>query len=244
MHAADDPDATWMEPLGLLGGHNRRNALIARRCLQALGIAAASSDAALRAAARGFRHLDHRLQVTGEVAGVTFVDDSLSTNVLPTLAALDAFPGRRVALIAGGHDRGIDYAPLAAGLLGRAAPTLVLTLPDSGPRIRAEIESARRASGVVRRRPVAPEAARGPGSPAAASAPAPGHPAVSPGLAGVADCPDLAAAVTRAFGWARPDGVVLLSPAAPSFGQFRDYRERGEAFIRAMQGCRAASSAT
>ena len=147
VHAADDPDATWMEPLGLLGGHNRRNALIARRCLQALGIAAASSDAALRAAACGFRHLDHRLQVTGEVAGVTFVDDSLSTNVLPTLAALDAFPGRRVALIAGGHDRGIDYAPLAAGLLGRTAPTLVLTLPDSGPRIRAEIESAVRAAG-------------------------------------------------------------------------------------------------
>jgi UDP-N-acetylmuramoyl-L-alanine---L-glutamate ligase len=243
VHAADDPDATWMEPLGLLGGHNRRNALIARRCLQALGIAAASSAAALRAAAGGFRHLDHRLQVTGEVAGVTFVDDSLSTNVLPTLAALDAFPGRRVALIAGGHDRGIDYAPLAAGLLGRADPTLVLTLPDSGPRIRAEIESARRASGGPGACG-APEAARGPGSPPAASAPAPGRPAVSPGLAGVADCADLAAAVARAFGWARPDGVVLLSPAAPSFGQFRDYRERGEAFIRAMQGCQAASSAT
>ena len=80
----------------------------------------------------------------GEVAGVTFVDDSLSTNVLPTLAALDAFPGRRVALIAGGHDRGIDYAPLAAGLRERAAPTLVLTLPDSGPRIRAEIVDASR----------------------------------------------------------------------------------------------------
>ena len=123
----------------------------------------------------------------------------------------------------------------------------MLTVPDNGPRIRAEIESARRASACpasgVSGAPGAPEAARGPGSPAAASAPAPGHPAVSPGLAGVADCPDLAAAVARAFGWARPDGVVLLSPAAPSFGQFRDYRERGEAFIRAMQGCRAASSA-
>ena len=138
VHAADDPDASWMEPLGLLGGHNRRNALIARRCLHALGVAGASDEGALRAAAGGFRHLDHRLQVVGDVAGVTFVDDSLSTNVLPTLAALDAFPGRRVALIAGGHDRGIDYAPLAAGLRDRAAPTLVLTLPDSGARIHAE----------------------------------------------------------------------------------------------------------
>ena len=53
--------------------------------------------------------------------------------MLPTLAALDAFPGRRVALIVGGQDRSIDYAPLAAGVRGRTAPTLVLTLPDSGP---------------------------------------------------------------------------------------------------------------
>jgi UDP-N-acetylmuramoylalanine-D-glutamate ligase len=35
--------------------------------------------------------------------------------------------------------------------------------------------------------------------------------------------------------------VVLLSPAAPSFGQFRDFSERGEAFTRAMQACAAAT---
>ena len=49
------------------------------------------------------------------------------------------------------------------------------------------------------------------------------------------DCPDLAVAVAAGFRWARPDGVVLLSPAAPSFGQFRDYRDRGEAFARAVR---------
>ena len=79
----------------------------------------AADEDALRSAAAGFTPLASRLQVIGTVGGVTFVDDSLSTNVLPTLAAVDAFPGRRVALIAGGHDRGIDYAPLAAGLHGR-----------------------------------------------------------------------------------------------------------------------------
>ena len=85
--------------------------------------------------------LPSRLTPVGTVGGVTFVDDSLSTNVLPTLAALDAFPGRRIALIVGGQDRGIDYAPLAAGVLARPAPTYVLTLPDSGPRIRAQIDA-------------------------------------------------------------------------------------------------------
>jgi UDP-N-acetylmuramoylalanine--D-glutamate ligase len=212
----DDPDADWMEPLGLPGRHNRRNALIARRCLIALGLtelsqpdagagarAAGAGDVRLRAAAAGYQPLPSRLTPVGTVAGVSFVDDSLSTNVLPTLAALDAFPDRRIALIVGGHDRGIDYAPLAAGVLIRDAPTRVLTLPDSGPRIRAQLEAA-----------VVPAAS---------------------GFAGVSDCPDLDAAVTSGFDWAKPDGVVLLSPAAPSFGVFKDYRDRGDAFARAAR---------
>jgi UDP-N-acetylmuramoyl-L-alanine---L-glutamate ligase len=207
--ADDDPDADWMEPLGLLGRHNRRNALIARRCLIALGVPEARDDVALRAASAGYRGLPSRLAPVGTIAGVTFVDDSLSTNVLPTLAALDSFPGRRIALIVGGHDRGIDYAPLAAGVLVRKAPTLVLTLPDSGPRIRAAIEQAAGRTLAAQAR--------------AAS------------LAGVTDCPGLDAAVAAGFRWAAPDGVVLLSPAAPSFGRFRDYRDRGEAFARAVR---------
>ena len=77
---------------------------------------ARTTTTALRAAAAGYQPLPSRLTPIGTVGGVTFVDDSLSTNVLPTLAALDAFPGRRIALIVGGHDRGIDYAPLAAGV--------------------------------------------------------------------------------------------------------------------------------
>jgi UDP-N-acetylmuramoyl-L-alanine---L-glutamate ligase len=213
--AGDDPGADWMDPLGLLGRHNRRNALIARRCLVALGVPGAHHDTKLRAAAAGYRHLPSRLAPIGAVAGVTFVDDSLSTNVLPTLAALDSVPGRRVALIVGGHDRGIDYAPLAAGVLARDAPTFVLTLPDSGPRIREAIERA---------------AAAATSTPSAAATSAP-----SGAFAGAADCPDLEAAVATGFAWARPDGVVLLSPAAPSFGRFKDYRDRSEAFARAVR---------
>jgi UDP-N-acetylmuramoylalanine--D-glutamate ligase len=208
---SDDPRATWMNPLELPGGHNRRNTLIARRVLAALGIAAAddnliratADDAALTRAAEGFTPLSSRLTTVGTVDGVAFIDDSLSTNVLPTLAALDAFPGRRIALIVGGQDRGIDYAPLAAGVCGRAEPTLVLTLPDSGKRISAAISAA------------------------AASCPG--------GFSAAVDCPDLDAAVAAGFAWARPDGIVLLSPAAPSFGHFRDYRDRGDQFAAAMR---------
>jgi UDP-N-acetylmuramoyl-L-alanine---L-glutamate ligase len=210
--ADDDPGADWMEPLGLPGRHNRRNALIARRCLVAMGVPGAADDARLRAAAAGYQPLPSRLTSIGTLSGVTFVDDSLSTNALPTLAALDSFPGRRIALIVGGHDRGIDYAPLAAGIVARTAPTYVLTLPDSGPRIRAEIDQAALDQAAMNDEP--------------------DH---APLFAGVTDRADLESAVAAAHRWAKPDGVVLLSPAAPSFGQFRDYRDRGEAFARAMR---------
>jgi UDP-N-acetylmuramoylalanine--D-glutamate ligase len=207
---SDDPAATWMDHLGLPGRHNRRNALIARAVLRALGQASADEDLvrqagddqALIAAAAGFSPLPSRLTPIGTIEGVTFIDDSLSTNVLPTLAALDSFPARRVALIVGGQDRGIDYTPLAQAISNREEPTLVLTLPDSGPRISKAF---------------------------AATVPA----------ADVKDCPDLDTAVRQAFTWARPDGIVLLSPAAPSFGRFRDYRDRADHFAAAMRTLQA-----
>jgi UDP-N-acetylmuramoylalanine--D-glutamate ligase len=212
---ADEPGATWMAPLGLPGRHNRRNALIARAVLRALGRAAgdddlesrAADDAELARAAHGFTPLPSRLTPVGTVGGVTFIDDSLSTNVLPTLAALDSFPGRRVALIVGGQDRGIDYTALAAEVKRRVEPTSVLTLPDSGPRISAAFTATAAAAGG--------------------------------GFDGIRDCGDLDAAVAAAFAWARPDGIVLLSPAAPSFGRFRDYRDRGDHFAAAMRALAA-----
>jgi UDP-N-acetylmuramoyl-L-alanine---L-glutamate ligase len=195
----DRPEA-WTEGLALVGAHNRRNALIARAVLSALGVPGAEDEEALAAAATGFEALGSRLTEIGTRRGVTFVDDSLSTNALSAIAALDAFPGRPVALIVGGADRGIDYAPLARRVLGREEPTLVVTLPASGRRIHEAIDDeARSANSPVR------------------------------------DTGDLDSAVSAAFAWASPGSVILLSPAAASFGQFADYQDRAAAFRRAME---------
>ncbi|HVT68571.1 MAG TPA: UDP-N-acetylmuramoyl-L-alanine--D-glutamate ligase [Trebonia sp.] len=228
----DDPDATWMDHLGLPGRHNRRNALIARAVLRALGAAAgdanlvraAAAEEELAAAAAGFTPLPSRLTPVAAACGVTFIDDSLSTNVLPTLAALDSFPGQRVALIVGGQDRGIDYGPLAEGVRGRQAPTLVLTLPDSGPRISRAFQETAATADRVPPAPADRESSAGRSSWTAAG-----------GFAGVTDCPDLESAVAAGYQWAKPDGIVLLSPAAPSFGHFRDYRDRGDQFAAAAR---------
>ena len=207
----DDTGATWMVPLNLPGRHNRRNALIARAVLLALATAAGdqalsglvADNERLADAAGGFTPLPSRLTPVGTVGGVTFIDDSLSTNVLATLAALDSFPGKRVALIVGGQDRGIDYTALAEGVKGRQEPTLVLTVPDSGPRIAGAFAATATAADA--------------------------------GFDGIRDCGDLDEAVAAAFAWTQSDGIVLLSPAAPSFGHFRDYRDRGDHFAAAMR---------
>jgi UDP-N-acetylmuramoylalanine--D-glutamate ligase len=204
--APGDPalDGPWIDRLGLVGEHNRRDALIARAALVELGVAAAAEAEAVDRAARGFAGLDSRLRPIGTVAGVEFVDDSLATNALPTIAALEAFAGRRAALLVGGHDRGLDYTPLAEALVARAAPTLVVTLPASGARVHAALDAVCTGDG-----------------------PRPD----------VVDATDLGTATATAFDWAVPDGIVLLSPAAPSFGQFRDYRHRASAFAAAMRDC-------
>jgi UDP-N-acetylmuramoylalanine--D-glutamate ligase len=194
-------DAAWSTALGLPGPHNARNASVARAVLAGLGVPDAADGDRLADAALGFGGLPSRCRSLGTVGRVEFVDDSLSTNVLAAQAALRAFEDDPVALLVGGHDRGLDYAPLGLAVAARTAPTLVVTMPDNGPRIGAAVREAA------------------------------GH------RVEVVDAASLEEAVETAFGWARSGGVVLLSPAAPSFGRFRDYRERATAFAKAAARC-------
>lgn len=140
------PEVEWVERTAgawcaggsLLGAHNRRNAEVARRALVALGVPGADDEGLLAEAFRSFVPLPSRLTPVGEKDGVLYVDDSISTNVLSTLAAVESFPGRRVALLVGGLDRGIDYRPLREGLRTRP-DLLVLTMPTNGPLIGAAL---------------------------------------------------------------------------------------------------------
>ena len=91
----------------LPGRHNLANAMAAAAAALAMGC---SPDAVERALA-DFQPLAHRIEFVREQGGITWIDDSKGTNVGAVIEALEAVSAP-VILIAGGVDKGGDYAPL------------------------------------------------------------------------------------------------------------------------------------
>jgi len=105
----------------LPGRHMLSNALAA-----ALGasLAGASVPAAAEAI-RSFRGVAHRLETIGWRNGVRWVNDSQATIPLAAIAALDAFDAP-IVLIAGGKDKGLDYADLAEAVARRCRAVVLV----------------------------------------------------------------------------------------------------------------------
>jgi UDP-N-acetylmuramoylalanine--D-glutamate ligase len=131
---ADDPLPAEIRLRGL---HNRANAAAAVAAARAAGV----GDDAIARGLESFRGVAHRLEPVGDVAGVSYVNDSIATNVLAARAALDAYADVPVHLILGGRAKGESFEPLAAAigpnvrrvyLVGEAADALALVLGGAG----------------------------------------------------------------------------------------------------------------
>ncbi|MGY1660858.1 UDP-N-acetylmuramoyl-L-alanine--D-glutamate ligase [Geodermatophilus sp. SYSU D00705] len=136
-------------PEHLPGGHNVANVHVALAACVRMGVDLDPAGDAVRAAVAGFRALPHRLSPVATLDGVTFVDDTLSTTPVSVLAALDAFADRPVTLVAGGQDRGLDYTELARAVVARAGGVRVVTVPDTGARLAADVRAAAADQGVA-----------------------------------------------------------------------------------------------
>ncbi|MDO4757762.1 MAG: UDP-N-acetylmuramoyl-L-alanine--D-glutamate ligase [Rikenellaceae bacterium] len=97
------------DKMQIKGLHNRYNA-------QAAALAALSAGVSPEVVARSiysFSPVEHRLEPAGERDGVVWINDSKATNVDSVWYALESMT-RPVVWIAGGTDKGNDYAPLMA----------------------------------------------------------------------------------------------------------------------------------
>jgi UDP-N-acetylmuramoylalanine--D-glutamate ligase len=118
------PDADWCQRDDVLVGptgpllaatdlarslpHDRANALAAA----AVATAAGATPDGIRAALRRSAPLPHRVALVAASGGVTWYDDSKATTPASVIAAVAGFDS--VVLIAGGRNKGLDLAELAA----------------------------------------------------------------------------------------------------------------------------------
>ncbi|MCW5608483.1 MAG: UDP-N-acetylmuramoyl-L-alanine--D-glutamate ligase [Nitrosomonas sp.] len=120
--------------LKLKGLHNAANALAALAICRAMEMPIAP----LLSALREFKGLSHRMEVVAVFGDVTFIDDSKSTNVGSTVAALKGLQGNAV-LIAGGDGKGQDFTLVRQAVAEGARAVMLIGL-DAG-RIAAALDN-------------------------------------------------------------------------------------------------------
>ena len=118
-----------MDDLVIVGNHNMENAMCAYLATRTLGL----PPDAVRAGARAYRPLPHRMELVGERGDIYFYDDSKGTNVASVAASVRGFP-RPLVLIAGGVDKGGSYAPMLEALDGTCKG--IVLIGKAGPLIR------------------------------------------------------------------------------------------------------------
>jgi UDP-N-acetylmuramoylalanine--D-glutamate ligase len=95
----------------LQGVHNLENMMAAVAAAKCAGVARDEIQQTLES----FPGLEHRLEFVREKGGVRYYNDSKGTNVGAVVKSLASF-SEPVILLAGGVDKGGDYAPLAEGV--------------------------------------------------------------------------------------------------------------------------------
>lgn len=110
-----------MSETRLRGPHNAENLMAALGA----GLCLGADLASLRLGLRAYAPPPHRGEFVREVDGVTWINDSKSTNLDALEQALRGQTGG-VVLIAGGKNKGFDFAPVAALVQERAHDAVLL----------------------------------------------------------------------------------------------------------------------
>ena len=134
--STEDPAADWFsdgrlirhhgecwldmeQDTALRGLHNAENAMAAMAACAVFGINAAT----IREALHGYAPPPHRCELVRTLDGVEYLNDSKATNLHALQSALRS-QTRPVVLIAGGKEKGLDYAPVVPLLKDKALATV------------------------------------------------------------------------------------------------------------------------
>ncbi len=178
----------------LMGNHNLYNIGVSYAISKYYGI----DQTVFLEAIKTFQPLPHRMEYVGELNGVKFYNDSISTICETTMNNVNCVDDVDTVIL-GGMDRGIDYQPLVDFLLESEIRNIVL-MPDTGYRIHKLILEDKHRRKDQNLFPVK----------------------------GIEEAVEIAKKETA------KGMTCLFSPAAASYGFFKNFEERGEVFKRLL----------
>ena len=108
------------DDLLIKGAHNFKNAVMAAIVAKSLGV----SEKIILETAKKFKGLHYRTQLIKKIRGVSYYNDSASTNPFSTIAALKSF-SQPVILICGGASKNTDFKKFG-GEAGKMAKKIIL----------------------------------------------------------------------------------------------------------------------
>lgn len=123
-----------LSDIQLPGVHNIENYMAAIAAVDGL-----VPDKCVRAVARRFHGVEHRIELVRELDGVKYYNDSIGTSPSRTTACLESFP-QKIILIAGGYDKGVPFTQLGVEIVGHVK-ALFLTGNTAGA-IRQAVQQA------------------------------------------------------------------------------------------------------
>ena len=185
------------EEIALKGFHNFFDIGVAFAVCTDLGVSVEGFDNALKT----YKTLPHRLEFVGNIDGIKFYDDSISTIPATAIEAMNTISDTDTIII-GGMDRGIDYEPLIKYLEMSKVPNIIL-METTGARIREEIKMGYMELNNSDRLHLVD---------------------------------NLEEAVKLAKKITHKGKSCIMSPAAASYGIFKNFEERGEVFKKLVKG--------
>ncbi|GLS25579.1 UDP-N-acetylmuramoyl-L-alanine--D-glutamate ligase [Marinibactrum halimedae] len=195
--------------MAMVGQHNVANALAAL----ALGHAAGLDWPPMLETLKTFTGLRHRCETVARVNNTTFINDSKATNVGAALAAVNGLGNLQqpnLVVLVGGEGKGADFLPLVKAL--QCFAKFIVVIGGVAQPSQAALTPAEKSNGVLLQtlqKVAYPESQ-------------------------IAIAHSLEQAVCIGSEQAQDGDIVLLSPAAASFGWFENFMIRGDAFVDAV----------
>lgn len=198
----------------LLGEHNLFNIGIAYYiCHNLYNI----SEKQFKSGLKDFNGLPHRLEYVATKNNVKYYDDSISTIGETTIEGVKALTCVNT-LILGGMDRGIDYSDLINFLINEHLVKNIILMPNTGYRIYDELKSKIKNSNSLTFIEENNQSKL-----------------IGKSTKFFYKVKDLNDAVQKAYLITEPHTNCLLSPAAASYGFFKNFEERGDKFKELVQ---------